>query len=253
METVDTKVRSILISQPEPQTENSPYFDLIEKYKVNLEFRPFIKVESVDLKEYRKERVRINEHTAVIFTSLTSIDNFFRICKETRINLPEEMKFFCVTESIAFYLQKFIVYRKRKVFYPKTRDKSIYDMILKHKTDKFIFPRSNFCNNEMPDFLKKNKIKFTSTILYKTISNDLSDVIDLKDFDILAFFSPAGIKSLFENFPKFKQNGIRIAAFGPSTCKAVEDAKLRLDIKAPTPQSPSMKMALENYIKKVNK
>lgn len=245
------RVKSILISQPAPNGVASPYYDLAEKYNIKIDFRQFIKVESVAARDFRKEKINILDHTAVIMTSKTAIENFFRISEEMRLEIPSDMKYFCITEAIALYLQKFITYRKRKVFFPKSRDKDLLDLIQKHKNEKYLFPRSNICSNDIPDFLKKNKYKYSEAILYKTISSDLSDLSDV-NYDVIAFFSPSGIKSLFENFPEFKQNETRIAAFGPSTCQAVKEARLNLNVEAPTVEAPSMKMALEIYIKKVN-
>lgn len=248
----DLRVKSILISQPEPTDARSPFYDLKDKYKLDLTFRQFIRVDGVSAKDFRKDKVNILEHTAIILTSRIAIEHLFRICNEMRIELPAEMKYFCVSEAVALYLQKFITYRKRKVFYPKVKEQEIFDILLKHKTEKFLFPHSNVCHNELMDFLKKNNFTYSQAILYLTVSNDLRDLAKNK-FDIIAFFSPSGVKSLFENFPGFEQNGTRIAAFGANTCQAVTEAGLRLDIEAPTPQAPSMKMALEEYIKKVNK
>jgi uroporphyrinogen-III synthase len=249
---MDLKVKSILISQPEPADGRSPYSDLKEKFKVQVNFRPFVKIDGVTAKEFRKDKTSILEHTAIILTSRTAIEHLFRLCAEMRIELPAEMKYFCVSEAVALYLQKFITYRKRKVFYPKGKEHELYDILLKHKTENYLFPRSNVCNNELLDFLRANNLKFSQATLYHTVSSDLSDLSNV-NYDIIAFFSPSGIKSLFENFPEFQQNNTRIAAFGANTCQAVTDAGLRVDIEAPTPQSPSMKMALEEYIKKVNK
>ncbi|MEX0968719.1 MAG: uroporphyrinogen-III synthase [Bacteroidia bacterium] len=246
------RVKSILISQPEPNGSQSPYFDLADKYKVKIDFRPFIYVESVPAREFRKEKVSVVGHTGVVMTSKTAIENFFRICEETRHEVSADLKYFCISEAIALYLQKFITYRKRKVFFPKSKDKDLLDILLKHKAERFLFPRSNICSNEIPEFLRKNKFKFSEAVLYKTISSDLSDLTDV-NYDVIAFFSPSGIKSLFENFPDFKQNSTRIAAFGPSTCQAVKNAGLSLNIEAPTLEAPSMKMALEQYIRNVNK
>lgn len=246
------RIKNILISQPEPSAGNSPYNELEEKYKVKLTFKPFIKIEGVSAKEFRKERVNITDHTAVIFTSRTAIENFFRICEETRTEVSEEMKYFCVTEAIALYLQKFITYRKRKVFFPKTRDKTLKDYLLKHKKEKFLFPRSNIGQNDIPEFLESKGIAYSPATLYKTLPSDLSD-LQIEDYEIVCFFSPAGIQSLKENFPDFKQNETLIAGFGPATCEEVTNQGYRLDIKAPAPQMPSMKMALEAYLKKSNK
>jgi uroporphyrinogen-III synthase len=248
----ELRVKSILISQPEPSEGKSPYFDLKEKFKVQVNFRPFSHVDSVTAKEFRKDKINILDFTGIIFTSRTSIEHFFRLIVELRVEMPIDMKYFCVTEAIALYLQKFITYRKRKVFFPKGKETELYEIFLKHKNENYLFPCSNVTQNEIIDFMKANNLKFKEAVIYKTVSSDLSDLSDV-NYDIIAFFSPSGIKSLFENFPDFKQNNTRIAAFGHSTCQAVVEAGLRLDIEAPTPQSPSMKMALEEYIKKVNK
>ncbi|GAB4277554.1 MAG: uroporphyrinogen-III synthase [Marinilabiliales bacterium] len=246
------KIKTILVSQPKPQTEKSPYFDLAEKYNLKIDFRPFIQVNGLSVKEFRAQKVNILDHSAVIFTSRTAIDHFFRICEEMRITVPETFKYFCVSESTAFYLQKYIVYRKRKIFYGKRKFEELLELILKHKDDKFLLPLSDIHKMEIPKLLEKNKINFTKAILYRTVSADLSDLADV-NYDVLVFFSPSGIKSLLQNFPDFKQNGTLIASFGPTTAKAVRDAGLRLDIQAPTPNSPSMTMALEQYIKKAAK
>lgn len=246
------KIKHLLISQPEPKDESSPFQELVDKYNVKITYRKFIKVEPVLSMDFLKERVRILDHSAVIMTSRTAIENFFRICKDTRTEIPSDMKFFCLNESYALYLQKFIAYRKRKIFFPKTKDKTLEELLLKNPHEYYFIPCSNISSNELFEFLDSHNIRYSSSVLYKTVSSDLSD-IDIYSYDILAFFSPAGIKSLKENFPGFVQNDIKIAAFGESTCKAVVDAGLRLDIPAPTPQSPSMKMALELFIKNYNK
>lgn len=241
------------MSQPKPATEKSPYFDLAEKYNLKLEFKPFIHVEEVSVKEFRQTRINILEHTAIIFTSRTAIDHFFRICGDLRITVPDTMKYFCVSESIAFYLQKYIVYRKRKIFYG---DKSMEDMtkiLLKHKGEKFLVPLSDIHKENIPGLLEKLNIKYTKAILYRTVASDLKDVIKIKDYDILAFYTPSGIKSLFQNYPDFVQEDTIIAAFGGATAEAIEEAGLRLDIKAPTAKTPSMTMAIEEFIKQYNK
>jgi uroporphyrinogen-III synthase len=246
------KVKSLLVSQPKPETDKSPYFDLAKKYNLKIDFRSFIQVDGISAKEFRKKRINISEHGAVIFNSKNAADHFFRICNEMRIPVPESMKYFCLSESIAFYLQKYVVYRKRKIFYGARTITDLLDTIKKHKDEKFLLPCSNVHKDEIADVLKKHDIAFTRAVLYKTVSADLSDLAKIT-YDVLVFFTPAGIKSLYKNFPKFKQNNTRIAAFGETTAKAVSDAKLRLDIKAPTPAEPSMTMALEAYIKKANK
>lgn len=246
------KIKTILVSQPKPKTEKSPYFDLAEKYNLKIDFRPFIQVEGISAKEFRQERVNILDHTAVIFTSRTAIDHFFRIAEEMRVTIPDDMKYFCISESTAFYLQKYIVYRKRKIFFGVRVFEDLIDTIVKHKKEKFLLPLSDIHKQSIPALLNKSKIKYTKAILYKTVSSDLSDLADV-NYDILAFYSPSGIKSLMQNFPGFSQDGTVIAAFGPATSKAVKDADLRLDIQAPMPQAPSMTMALDQYIKAYNK
>lgn len=246
------KVKTILVSQPEPQTENSPYFDLAEKNKVKVDFIPFIHIAGVDAADVRKQKVNIPSHTAVILTSRNAVDHFFRICEEIRFTVPNEMKYFCTSEAIAYYLQKYVVYRKRKIYFGNNTFKDLIPIIKKHKDEKFLLPSSDVLKPEIPKLLKEAKITYTRAVLYNTVSSDLSHLKDVY-YDILVFFSPSGIKSLLENFPDFQQNNTRIAAFGSSTHKAVKDAGLRLDIKAPTPKAPSMTMAIEQYIKNVNK
>lgn len=246
------KIKRILVSQPKPDTEKSPYFDLAKKNNIKIDFRPFVQVEGIPSKEFRQSRINILDHSAVIFTSRTAIDHFFRVSEELRIIIPDEMKYFCISESTALYLQKYIVYRKRKIFYGKSKFDELIEIIMKHKDERFLLPLSDIHKIEIPKSLEKNKIKYTKAILYKTICSDLSDLEDV-NYDILVFFSPSGVKSLLQNFPDFQQNEIKIASFGPTTAKAVNEAGLRLDIQAPMPQAPSMTMALEQYIKKFNK
>jgi uroporphyrinogen-III synthase len=246
------KIKKILVSQPKPSTPKSPYFELSEKNNVKIDFRPFIQIEGVSAKEFRQQKINILEHTAVIFTSRTAIDHFFRICEETRVTVPDDMKYFCISEATAFYLQKYIVYRKRKIFHSTGKFPDLVEVIKKHKQEKFLVPLSDIHKQEIPDLLTKAKVKFTKAILYRTVSSDLSDLKEI-DYDVLVFFSPSGIKSLLQNFPNFKQNDTLIASFGPATAKAVKEAGLRLDIQAPMPQAPSMTAALEMYIKKYNK
>ncbi|MFA8433875.1 MAG: uroporphyrinogen-III synthase [Marinifilaceae bacterium] len=246
------RIKTVLVSQPKPQTEKSPYFDLAEKYNLKIDFRPFIHVEGVPVKEFRQERINILDHTAVIFTSRTAVDHFFRICQEMRVDVPDDMKYFCISESTAFYLQKYIVYRKRKIFFGEKKFEDLMEIILKHKNEKFLVPLSDIHKQSIPNLLDKNKIKYTKAILYRTVSSDLSDLKDV-NYDVLVFYSPSGIKSLLQNFPDFVQNETKIASFGPSTAKAVKDADLRLDIQAPMPQAPSMTMALDQFVKKFNK
>ena len=240
------------MSQPKPTTPKSPYADLAEKNNLKIDFRPFIQVEGVPAKEFRKQRINILDHSAVIFTSRTAIDHFFRIAEELRVAVPDTMKYFCISEATAYYLQKYIVYRKRKIFHSTGRFSDLVEVLKKHREEKFLVPLSDIHKQEIPSLLNKNKINYTKAILYRTVSSDLSDLKDV-NYDVLVFFSPSGIKSLLQNFPDFKQNDTKIASFGPATAKAVKDAGLRLDIQAPMPQAPSMAMALEQFIKKHNK
>jgi uroporphyrinogen-III synthase len=246
------KIRKILVSQPKPDTDKSPYFDLAVRNNIKIDFRSFIQVEGVSAKEFRQTRIQILDHGAVIFNSRTAIDHYFRISQELRLTIPDTKKYFCISEATAFYLQKYIVYRKRKIFYGNGMLSDLTEIMKKHKDEKFLLPLSHIHNQEIPDLLDKCGYKYTKAILYKTVSSDLSDLKDV-NYDVLVFFSPSGITSLLQNFPEFKQNDTAIASFGPSTASAVKEAGLRLDIQAPTPQAPSMTMALEQYIKKNNK
>ena len=246
------KIRKILVSQPEPNFANSPYYDLALKNNLKIDFRPFIQVEGVSAKDFRKERVQILNHTAVIFTSRTAIDHFFRIAHESRLTIPDTMKYFCISEATAFYLQKYIIYRKRKIFFANGKFPDLVEILLKHKDENFLIPLSDIHTDEIPVLLEQAKIKFTLAIMYRTVCSDLSDLKDV-NYDILVFFSPSGIKSLFQNFPNFKQNETKIATFGPATAQAVKDAGLRLDIEAPVPETPSMTMALEKFIVEFNR
>lgn len=245
------KVSSILVSQPEPADKNSPYYKLAEKYNLKIDFRQFIEIDPVDAKEFRKQKVNILDHTAVIFTSRNAVDHFFRLAAETKVEVPTDMKYFCISEQTANYLQKYIVIRKRKIFTGERTAADLLEVMKKHKNEKYIFPCSDIRKDDIPDFLDKNGYTWSEVIIYKTVASDLSDLSDIT-YDIIAFFSPSGIKSLFDNFPDFKQNKTRIAAFGPTTAKAVKDAGLILDIQAPLPNAPSMTGAIEYYIKKAN-
>ena len=248
-----TKIKKILVSQPKPESDKSPYFELAEKNNVRIDFRPFIQVEGISVKEFRKSRIDLLVHSAVIFTSKHAIDNFFRVSEEMRLIVPDSMKYFCISEATAFYLQKYIVYRKRKIFYSCTGTfPDLLEQILKHKDEKFLLPVSDAHKEEIPNYLDKHKIKYTRAVLYRTVSSDLSDLADV-NYDILVFYSPSGILSLLKNFPDFKQNDTKIASFGTKTAKAVTDAGLRLDIQAPMPEAPSMTMALELFIREFNK
>lgn len=247
-------VKKILITQPKPEGEKSPYFDLAKKYSVELDFHPFIVVEGIPAKEFRKQKIDIAAYTAVVFTSRNAIDHFFRICEEMKTTISQDTKYFCVTEAVALYLQKFILYRKRKVFYGADgTNKSLFDVINKHKdNEKFLYPCSESFDSEITNWLKQHQCGYATPVLYKIISNDVKEVVN-RNYDVICFFTPGGVKSLLENFPQFKQNGTRIGAFGPNTFKAVEEAGLSLDIKAPQPQAPSMVSALEVYLAGLNK
>jgi uroporphyrinogen-III synthase len=246
------RIRKILVSQPQPENNKSPYFDLASKHNLKIDFRPFIHVEGVTAKEFRQEKIDLASHTAVIFTAKTAIDHYFRMAEETRTSIPDTMKYFCVSEATAYYLQKYIVYRKRKIFYGNGNINDLIEVMNKHKEEKFLLPLSAAHKEEIPLLLKKHDFNFSKAILYKTECSDLSDLADV-NYDVLVFYSPSGIKSLFQNFPDFKQNDTKIASFGAKTAKAAEEAGLRLDITAPQPQAPTMTMALENFIKDYNK
>ena len=245
-------IKKILVSQPQPTSSKSPYFDIAEEFGVELVFRPFIKVEGITAKDFRQQKVSILSHTAVVFTSRHAIDHFFTLAKELRLTIPEDMKYFCVTETIALYIQKYVQYRKRKVFFGTTG--KIVDMVplmLKHKTEKFLVPMSDVHNNDVKELLDAKKLQHTECVMYRTVSNDFTEEeVATFDYDMLLFFSPTGIKSLTKNFPDFKQGDIRIATFGPATAKEVTDQGLRLDLNAPTAEYPSMTSALRAYLKK---
>ncbi|MGB3607888.1 MAG: uroporphyrinogen-III synthase [Psychroserpens sp.] len=247
-----TKVKTILVSQPEPKIENSPYFDLQEKQKVKIDFRPFIHVEGVEAKDVRLQKVDLSHYTSIILTSRNSVDHFFRVADEMRFKVPDSMKYFCQSEAVAYYLQKYVVYRKRKIYVGKRTFADLSPLIKKYKDESFLLPTTDKLKPEVPEILNELGIKWKQSVFYKTVISDLSDLANVY-YDILVFFSPSGIESLFHNFPEFKQNETRIAVFGNTTIKAVESRGLRVDISAPTPETPSMTMALEKYIDKVNK
>lgn len=245
-------IKKILVSQPKPSSEKSPYYDIMRKHGVELEFRPFIKVESVTPREFRDQRINILEHTAIIFTSRHAIDNFFSLCHEMRVEIPESIKYFCITETISHYIQKYVQYRKRKVFYGDTGKVSdLMPLILKHKNDRYFIPQSDVHSNELTDMLDAKGIAYTCGIMYRTVSNDFS-ADETFDYDMLIFFSPSGIQSLLKNFPDYNQGNTIIASFGPATAKSVTDAGLRLDLQAPTPEYPSITAALDAYLKEHN-
>jgi uroporphyrinogen-III synthase len=241
-------IKTILVSQPKPEGEKSPYFDLAEKYKLKIDFRPFIHVEGIGAQEFRQQKVNLADHTAIIMTSKNAVDHFFRIAEEMRFEVPDTMKYFCISEAVAFYLQKYVTYRKRKIFYGKQTIEELVEIMKKHKGEKFLLPCTDILRDNIPVTLEKNTIVFTKAVLYRTVASDLSDLEDVK-YDMLVFFSPGGIESLFKNFPHFKQNGTIIAAFGPTTANAVVKNNLRLDVHAPQPNAPSMTGAIELYIK----
>lgn len=246
------KVKSILITLPKPETEKSPYFDLAKKYNLKIDFRSFIHVEGVPARDFRKDKINLADFTAVVFTSRNAADHFFRICEEMRYEVPADLKYFCISESTALYLQKYIQYRKRKIFFGKQTAADLAEVLKKHSNEKFLYPCSDVATEDTMRFLERNGYDFTKAVLFRTVISDLSDLAEVF-YDVIAFFSPSSILSLFENFPDFKQNNTRIATFGANTAKTVEDAGLLVDIAAPTPEAPSMIMALENYIKISNK
>ncbi len=246
------KVKSILISQPEPKAENSPYAELEQKFNLKVDFQPFIHVEGVDAKEVRQQKIDLTKFSAIILTSRNAVDHFFRIAEEMRYEIPTSLKYFCQSEAVAYYLQKYVVYRKRKIYVGKRTFQDIINLIKKHKDETFLLPSSDMLKPTIPQQLDEIKVKWKRGIFYRTVVSDLSELRDVT-YDIIVFFSPSGIKSLFENFPDFEQNDTRIACFGNSTIKAANDYGIKVNIKAPTPETPSMTMALENYIDQVNK
>jgi uroporphyrinogen-III synthase len=248
-ESVAHAVKKVLITQPKPEGDKSPYFELAKKYNIELHFHPFIVIEGIPSKEFRKQKIDIPNFTAIVFTSRHAIDHFFRVCEEMKINISQDTKYFCITESVALYLQKFILYRKRKVFYGADgSNKSLFDVINKHKdNEKFLYPCSSSLDSEITNWLKTNNCEYATPVLYNVVSNDIKEVIS-RNYDVICFFTPGGVRSLLENFPAYKQNGTKIGAFGLNTFKAVEDAGLVLDIKAPLPQAPSMVSALDVFL-----
>lgn len=246
------KVKSVLVTLPKPETDKSPYFELAKKYNVKIDFRSFIHVEGVTAKDFRKDRINLADFSAVVFTSRNAADHFFRICEEMRFDVPSEMKYFCLSENIALYLQKYIQYRKRKIFFGKQTASDLAEVLKKNASEKFLFPCSDVAAEETLKFMEDNGYDITPAVLFRTVCSDLSDLADVF-YDVIAFFSPSSIQSLYKNFPDFVQNDTRIAAFGASTQKAIQERDLILDIPAPTPVAPSMTMAIEQYIKLANK
>ena len=242
------KIKNILISQPQPtEFEKSPFAEINRKYGVNIDFRRFIRIEGVPAKEFRKDRINILDYSAVIFNSKNAVDHFFRICKEMRIEVPDSMKYFSISESTAYYLQKYVLYRKRKVFHCKENFSVLTELIKKHRNEKFLLPCSDVHKLEIPKMLEENKVHYRKAVIYRTLATDVTD-LEISKYDMMVFFSPVGIKSLLHNFPDFKQNNTIIGAFGPHTTKAVTEAGLRLDIPAPSKTAPSMAMAIDQYL-----
>ena len=249
-------IQKILITQPRPESEKSPYFELCRKHSVHMDFHPFIRLEGIPARDFRKQKIEIQNYTGVIFTSRNAIDHFFRICEEMKVNISQDTKYFCITEAVALYLQKFILYRKRKVFYGADgTNKSMFDAVNKHKgNEKFLYVCSeNQQDNEIVNWLKTNNCEFTLAFMYRSVSSDVKEILIQTEYDVICFFTPSGVKSLFDNAPKFKQNGTVIGAFGNNTSKAIEEAGLKLEIKAPQPQTPSMVSALDQYLSGISK
>jgi uroporphyrinogen-III synthase len=243
-------IKKILVSQPRPSSEKSPYYDIASRFNVELVFRPFIKVEAITAKEFRAQHVSILDYTAIVFTSRHAIDHFFNLAKELRINIPEDMKYFCVTETISLYIQKYVQYRKRKVFFGTTgKVDDLIPTMVKHKTEKYLVPMSDVHNDSLTRMLDAKKLQHKECVMYRTVSNDFTpEEVEIFDYDMLIFFSPSGIESLTKNFPDFQQDKVAIATFGPATAKAARDAGLRLDLEAPSEKYPSMTGALQHYL-----
>jgi len=247
------KIKNILVSQPKPaDLEKSPYGELAKNFNLNIDFNKFIKIEGVDSKEFRQHRIHLLDFTAIIFTSRNAVDHFFRLSKDLRVEIPDTMKYFCISESTAFYLQKYVQYRKRKIFHGKQSFEQLLELIKKHKEEKYLLPCSDIHKASMTRMLDENSVDYQKAVFYKTLASDLSH-LSIGEYDMLIFFSPSGVKSLIKNFPKFEQNSTLIAAFGPTTAKAIDEAGLELNISAPTKTAPSMTMAIEQYIQKMNK
>ena len=246
-------IKKILVSQPKPSSEKSPYFDIAERYGVDIVFHPFIKVEGISSREFRQEKISLSEHTAVVFTSRHAIDHFFQLAKELRFVVPDDMKYFCITEQVALYIQKYVQYRKRKIFFGETgRFADLLPLMVKHKNERYFIPLSDVHNDEIKNLLDSKKLHHTEGVMYRTVPNDLNRDEPF-DFDMVVFFSPSGVQSLLQNFPDFQQGDMAIATFGPTTAKAVKEAGLRLDLEAPTPQYPSITSALKAFIEERNK
>ena len=245
-------IKKILVSQPKPSSEKSPYFDIAKKNTVEMVFRPFFKVEGITAKEFRQQKISLLNHTAVVFTSRHAIDNYFKLAKELRVTISEEMKYFCVTETIALYIQKYTQYRKRKVFFGTTgKIDDLLPSMMKHKTEKYLVPLSSVHNDNVKNLLDSKKLTHTECVMFRTVSDDLTpEEVKNFDYDMLVFFSPTGVKALKKNFPEFKQGDIKIAAFGPATAKMITDEGLTLHLEAPSKEYPSMSSALEAFLSK---
>lgn len=243
-------IKTILVSQPKPEGKKSPYFDLAEKYDLKIDFRSFIHVDGIGAQEFRTQKIDLAEHTAVILTAKTAVDHFFRIAEEMRFEVPDTMKYFCISEAVAYYLQKYVAYRKRKIFFGKQTMDDLVDVLKKHKKEKFLLPCTDRLRDDIPMTLESNDLNFTKAVLYRTVASDLSDLENVY-YDMLVFYSPGGIESLLKNFPDFKQNNTIIAAFGPTTANAIVKNNLRLDLHAPQPNAPSMTGAIELYVKEM--
>ena len=246
------KLSKILVSQPKPTSDKSPYFDIARKYGVEIDFKQFIQVEALSAKEFRAQRINILDHTAIVFTSRHAIDHFFGLCAELRVQVPETMKYFCVSETISLYIQKYVQYRKRKVFFGTNgKMDTLLPLMVKHKTEKYFVPLSSVHNDEIANMLNEANLQHTEGVMYRTVSH-IYEPSELEGYEMI-FFSPAGIVSLKENLPNFVQGDTQIACFGPATAAAIKEAGLRLDLEAPTAEAPSMTMALEQYLAKTNK
>lgn len=248
-------IKKILISQPKPTSEKSPYYDIANQFGVELDFRPFFKIEGISSREFREQKISLLAHTAVVFTSRHAIDNYFKLAKELRVTIPEDMKYFCLIETVALYIQKYVQYRKRKIFFGNTgKIDGLLPLMLKHKTENFLIPLSNVHNDDIKDILDAKNIKNTVCTMYRTVSNDFTEEEKQNfDYDMMIFFSPTGVKALKKNFPEFVQGDIKIAAFGPATAKEVEAQGLRLDLMAPNKDYPSMTGALKAFLEKNKK
>ncbi len=247
------KVTKILVSQPKPASDKSPYFDIARKYGVNIDFKQFIKIEGVSPKEFRQQKVAILDHTAIVFTSRHAIDHFFNLCVDLRVSVPDTMKYFCVSETIALYIQKYVQYRKRKIFFGDNgKMDGLLPIMVKHKNEKYFVPLSDVHNDDICAMLNAHNLQHSEAVMYRTVSH-IFEPGELDGYDMMIFFSPSGIVSLRENRPNFEQGDMKIACFGPTTAAAIKEAGLRLDLEAPTAEAPSMTMALEQYLAKTNK